>query len=122
VVPLIGDGSYPQYPVHEEDLAELGFLLCQREAPAEPVAAAEGEGIAFRELLRGLAGRHGRSPLFVPVPWPLILAGLKMMEGVGLNPPFRSDSLTGFVFQNPAPDFSAAHSIASFRKFVAADT
>jgi hypothetical protein len=51
------------------------------------------------------------------VPWPLILAGLKTMEALGLNPPFRSDSLTGFVFQNPNPDFSAAHQITRFRAF-----
>ncbi len=77
VVPLIGDGSYPQYPVHEEDLAELVFALCQIEAPAEPVSAASGEAIPFRELLRRIAARHGRKPLFVPVPWPLILGGLE---------------------------------------------
>jgi nucleoside-diphosphate-sugar epimerase len=117
VVPLIGDGSYPQYPVHEDDLAGLVFALCRREAPPEPVSAASGEAIPFRELLRRVAARHGRKPLFVPVPWPLILAGLKTMEGVGLNPPFRSDSLTGFVFQNPNPNFETAHKISAFRPF-----
>jgi nucleoside-diphosphate-sugar epimerase len=118
VVPLIGDGSYPQYPVHEEDLAELVFALCQFEkAPSEPVAVAAGEAIPFRELLRRIAARHGRKPVFVPVPWRLILAGLKGMEALGLNPPFRSDSLTGFVFQNPEPHFEAAHKITSFRAF-----
>jgi nucleoside-diphosphate-sugar epimerase len=117
LVPLIGDGSHPQYPVHEEDLAELVFALCQREAPPEPVSAAAGEAVAFRELLRRLAARHGRKPLFLPVPWPLILAGLKAMEAVGLNPPFRSDSLTGFIFQNPKPDFESAHKLSSFRAF-----
>ncbi len=122
VVPLIGDGAHPQYPVHEEDLAELVFALCQAEkAPAEPMAAASGEAIPFRELLRRIAARHGRKPVFVPIPWPLILAGLKTMEAVGLNPPFRSDSLTGFVFQNPEPHFDAAHQITSFRSFLTAD-
>ena len=118
VVPLIGDGSYPQYPVHEEDLAQLVFALCQGgKAPADPVSAASGEPIAFRELLRRIAARHGRKPVFVPVPWRLILAGLKAMEAVGLNPPFRSDSLTGFIFQNPEPDFATARQISSFRPF-----
>jgi nucleoside-diphosphate-sugar epimerase len=118
IVPLIGDGSHPQYPVHEEDLAELVFALCQVEkAPADPIAAASGEAIPFRELLSRIAARHGRKPVFLPVPWRLILAGLNTMEAVGLNPPFRSDSLTGFVFQNPDPHFDAAHKITSFRKF-----
>jgi len=118
VVPLIGDGSYPQYPVHEEDLAALIFALCQGgETPAEPVAAASGEAIPLRELLRRIAARHGRKPLFVPVPWRVILAGLKAMERMGLNPPFRSDSLSGFVFQNPEPHFEAAHQLSRFRVF-----
>jgi nucleoside-diphosphate-sugar epimerase len=118
LVPLIGDGTYPQYPVHEEDLAELVFALCQMDKPpAEPVAAASGEAIPFRELLRRIAARHEKKPAFVPVPWQLILAGLKMMEFAGLNPPFRSDSLTGFVFQNPEPHFDVAHQLTSFRAF-----
>ena len=118
VVPLIGDGSQPQYPVHEEDLAELVFALCQsQKSTAEPIAAASGEAIPFRELLRRIAARHSRKPIFVAIPWRLILAGLKTMEGVGLNPPFRSDSLTGFVFQNPDPHFEVAHQITSFRAF-----
>ena len=117
VVPLIGAGSQPQYPVHEEDLAELVFTLCQREPPEEPVSAASGEAVPFRELLRRLAARHGRKLVFIPVPWPLVLVGLKAMEAVGLNSPFRSDSLIGFVFQNPNPNFDVAHQISSFRAF-----
>jgi nucleoside-diphosphate-sugar epimerase len=117
VVPMIGSGRQPQYPVHEEDLAELIYRLCGMEAPREPIAAAEGEGIAFRELLRRIAAKHGRKPLLMPVPWRLILAGLKTMEAVGMTPPFRSDSLLGFVFQNPAPDFSEAKRVGGFRGF-----
>jgi len=113
IVPLIGDGSYPQYPVHEADLAELVFALSQADPPAQPLSAASGEAVPFRELLRRLAARRGRKPIFLPVPWPLILAGLKSMEALGLNP--RSDSLTGFVFQNPRPDFEAAQRITPFR-------
>ena len=120
LVPLIGDGSFPQYPVHEQDLADLVFNLCQLEkAPAEPLSAASGEAIPFRDLLRRIAARHGRKPLFIPVPWQLIMAGLKGMEAVGLNPPFRSDSLTGFIFQNEKPDFRTAHNTSSFRPFPA---
>jgi hypothetical protein len=85
------------------------------------VAVAAGEAISFRELLRRIAARYGRKPVFVPVPWRLILAGLKGMEALGLNPPFRSDSLTGFVFQNPEPHFEAAQQITSFRGFLSAD-
>jgi nucleoside-diphosphate-sugar epimerase len=118
IVPLIGDGTAPQYPVHEEDLAELVYILCQSEhPPVEPIAAATGEPIPFRDLLARIAARHGKKPKFVPVPWQLILAGLRAMEWAGLNPPFRSDSLLGFIFQNPQPDFMIAHAINSFRPF-----
>jgi nucleoside-diphosphate-sugar epimerase len=121
VVPLIGDGSAPQYPVHEQDLAELVFTLCAMDSPNikpnVPISAASGEAIPFREFLARLAARHSRKPLFIPIPWRLILAGLKSMEALGLNPPFRSDSLVGFIFQNPNPDFTVAHQLTSFRKF-----
>jgi nucleoside-diphosphate-sugar epimerase len=117
IVPLIGDGSHPQYPVHEQDLAELVFALCQCPPPSVPVSAASGEAIPFRDLLRRLAARHGRTPIFIPIPWPLILAALKSIEALGLNPPFRSDSLLGFIFQNPSPDFTQAHHLTSFRPF-----
>jgi nucleoside-diphosphate-sugar epimerase len=118
LVPLIGDGSYPQYPVHEDDLAELVFRLCEMpDPPGGPIAAASGEAIPFKQLLARVAARHGRQPAFVPVPWRMIWAGLKTFEALGLKPPFRSDSLVGFVFQNPAPDFSAAHAVSTFRPF-----
>jgi nucleoside-diphosphate-sugar epimerase len=117
IVPLIGNGSHPQYPVHEQDLAELVFALCQCPPPSVPVSAASGEAIPFRDLLRRLAARHGRTPIFIPIPWPLILAALKSIEALGLNPPIRSDSLLGFIFQNPSPDFTQAHHLTSFRPF-----
>jgi nucleoside-diphosphate-sugar epimerase len=118
LVPLIGDGSAPQYPVHEADLAELVFALCQSEhPPLDPIAAASGEAIPFRALLARIAARHSRQPRFIPIPWRLILAGLRTMEWAGLNPPFRSDSLLGFIFQNPNPDFKVAQGITTFRPF-----
>ena len=55
---------------------ELVAALCER-GGTEIYAAAEGEGIAFRELLRRAAARVGNKPVFVrawrnlpAVPWP----------------------------------------------------
>lgn len=104
-IPLIGDGSFPQYLVHEEDLARLVFALCQQAPPARAISAANGEGNSLRSLLEKVALEHGRKPFFIPVPWQLIYAGLKTLELFHLPTPFRSDSLIGFVFQNPSPDF-----------------
>jgi len=107
-VPLIGDGSYPQYLVFDEDLAELVFVLCQDDAPAvaRAISAAHPQGHSLRRLLEGFARKQDRRPLFVPIPWPLVYAGLKTLEALGLPVPFRSDSLIGIVFQNPAPQFA----------------
>jgi hypothetical protein len=106
-VPLIGDGSYPQYLVFDEDLAELVFALCQTDAPQVPraLSAAHPEKHSLRNLLQHLAEQQGNRPTFVPIPWRLMYAGLKTLETLGLPAPFRSDSLIGIVFQNPAPDF-----------------
>jgi len=107
-VPLIGDGSYPQYLVFDEDLAELVFALGQKDAPkvARPISAAHPQGHSLRRILEGFARKHDRHPVYVPVPWPLVYAGLKALETLGLPAPFRSDSLIGIVFQNPAPQFA----------------
>ena len=121
-VPLIGDGSYPQYLVSDEDLAELVFALSEDGAPtiARAISAAHPEKHSLRSLLEGFARRQGRNPLFIPVPWPLIYAGLKTLETLGLPAPFRSDSLIGIVFQNPAPEFALPEiPRITFRPYVA---
>lgn len=120
ILPLIGDGSYPQYLVHQDDLANLIFELCAGPipSPARAISAANGEKIPFRELLRRIAARLGKQVSFIPVPWPLILGGIKTMEALHLPSPFRSDSLIGIVFQNPAPDFTMPEGVkTSFRPF-----
>jgi len=107
LVPLIGDGSYPQYLVFDEDLAQLVLALSQPHAAHIPraISAAHPEKHSLRDLLQLLAGKQHRWPHFVPIPWRLMYAGLKTLETLGLPAPFRSDSLIGIVFQNPAPDF-----------------
>ncbi|MEP6671446.1 MAG: NAD(P)-dependent oxidoreductase [Chthoniobacter sp.] len=107
-VPLIGDGSYPQYLIFDDDLAVLVFALCQPEAPVigRAVSAAHPQKHSLRGLLQLLASKQGNQPTFVPIPWRLMYAGLKTLETLGLPAPFRSDSLLGIVFQNPAPQFA----------------
>jgi hypothetical protein len=106
-VPLIGNGSYPQYLVFDEDLAELVFALCQEDAPriTRPISAAHPQKHSLRSLLQILAQRQDKRPFFVPIPWRLMHAGFSILETLGLPTPFRSDSLIGIVFQNPAPEF-----------------
>jgi hypothetical protein len=52
----------------------------------------------------------------VPVPWRLIWLGLIVVERLGLNLRFRSDSLIGLVNTDPHPDFSSTRELGvSFR-------
>lgn len=107
-VPLIGDGSYVQYLVFDDDLAELVVALSQPDAPSlgRAISAAHPQKHSLRNVLQLLAGKQGNHPTFIPIPWRLMHVGLKTMETLGLPAPFRSDSLIGIVFQNPAPDFA----------------
>jgi nucleoside-diphosphate-sugar epimerase len=119
-VPLIGDGSYVQYLVFDEDLAELVFTLSEPEAPpiARAITAAHPQPHSLRGLLQQLAAKQDRHPTFMPIPWRLMHAGLKTLETLGLPAPFRSDSLIGIVFQNPAPQFDLPELPAmTFRPF-----
>lgn len=120
VLPLIGDGSYPQYPVHVQDVAELVFRAgSSAEAFAgKPFSAAPSEPVTFRQILERIAARTGRRLWCVPVPWRLIDAGLRLIELLKIPFPFRRDSLTGIVFQNPYPDFELPPALAvPFRRF-----
>ena len=119
IIPLIGDGSFPQYPVHVEDLAELVLRLCTQESACDkPLSAAPSEKVSFRNLLERIAARSGRRLWLIPVPWQLIDAGLRLLDFLGIPFPFRRDSLTGIVFQNPNPDFQLPPTLAvPFRRF-----
>ena len=121
LLPMLGDGSYPQYLVHDEDLSRLIFLLCQKIPASQrsrPLTAASAEAVPLADIVRMLAARKGRAVRFVPVPWRLVLAGLKLAEALHVPVPFRSDSLIGIIRQNPAPDFSQPEGLrVSFRPF-----
>ena len=119
VVPMLGAGGQLQYLVHIDDLGRLVAGLCLRESPppAVPLTAAHPEGITLRDIVTELARRKGRSPVYLPIPWQLILAGLKTLEWLRLPTPFRSDSLLGIVHQNPAPDFNLPPDQNALRRF-----
>ncbi len=119
VVPLIGSGNYPQFPVHCEDVAAFVFRLSTlAKMPAQPLSAAFPEPLTFRGILQTLARRAGKAPLFLPLPWRLLYAGLKTGELLHAPLPFRSDSLLGLVYANPQPDFALPPELAmNFRPF-----
>jgi hypothetical protein len=48
---------------------------------------------------------------FVPVPWRLIWAPLRLAEALRLPLKFRSDSVISLVNQDPHPDFAATRAL-----------
>jgi nucleoside-diphosphate-sugar epimerase len=109
IIPLLGNGRYAQYLVHEEDLAAaVVAAVTVDEVPQKPVTVAHPEGWPLRSLLQQLAQSAGNNPHFVSVPWPLVYQGLRLTEAVGLKLGFRSDSVIGLVRHNRHPDLNAA--------------
>lgn len=108
ILPVIGTGAAPQYLLHEKTLSESiaravsGDFDSTRGAP---IALAHPRPWPFRDLLQSIAASEHRKVTLVPVPWPLLFGGLRAAEALGLNLPFRSDSVISFVHYNRAPDF-----------------
>lgn len=96
--------------LHAEDLALAvhSFLEEHREPPRVPVFLAHHRDIRFIDVLRHIATQQNKAPWWIPMPWPLLWGGLRIGEMAGMQLGFRSDSLLGLVFYNPAPDYETA--------------
>lgn len=109
VIPLIGDGSYRQYLVHEADVAAAVLsALSSESVPSGPVTVAHTTPWLFRDLIKKIAQSTDRRVHLMPVPWRVVVGGLKMAEWVGIRSGFRSDSVLGLVYPNPNPDLNSA--------------
>jgi nucleoside-diphosphate-sugar epimerase len=108
-IPLVGNGKAPQYLVPEQTLADVVADAATGrfdQAAGQPITVAHSHPWPFRDLVRRLALAQGRRVTLIPLPWPLLYAGLRAGEILGRKMPFRSDSVISFVHQDPAPDFS----------------
>jgi len=114
-VPVIGDGRYAQYLVHEDDLAGVLVRAVRGEFPGRRLTVAHPQPWLLRDLILRIAIGQGKSVKLVEVPWRLIWAGLKTAEMLGLKPGFRSDSVVSLVHQNPAPEFSDCGPVRAFQ-------
>jgi nucleoside-diphosphate-sugar epimerase len=114
VIPMIGSGKGPQYLLHERVLGHVvrrtvrGDFARQR----RPITIATPEPVRIKDILLRIAAEEGRSVFLIPVPWPVLYAGLWSAEHLGLRLNFRSDSVLSFIFQDPSPDFSHMRSHA----------
>jgi nucleoside-diphosphate-sugar epimerase len=110
-VPMIGTGRYPQYLVHEDDLADA-VRRAVDPATGDAFAGrvftlAHPHGWPLRDLILGIAKKEGKAVELVGVPWRLVYGALKTAEILGVKMGFRSDSLLGLVYHNRTPNFSS---------------
>lgn len=115
VIPLLGSGKQKQFLLHDEDLCRFVARCAGGEISADAglISLAHEEGWTVRSILEELARARAGRPTFVPVPWRLAWLGLKTLELLALPAPFRSDSLIGLIYQNPAPSFEAAKKLGA---------
>ena len=114
VLPIIGRGLAPQYLLPERTLAEATLRAVNGEfdhLQAAPITLAYPRPWRFRDLVQGIAASEGRKVTLVPVPWQMLFAGIRVGEALGMNMPFRSDSVISFVHYDRNPDFSVMHSL-----------
>jgi nucleoside-diphosphate-sugar epimerase len=116
LVPMIGNGRYPLYTCHVEDLcALLLFLATAEQLPGGVITAANRSPVTLRGVVEQAKGINAA---IVPIPWRLIAAGLWLAETIGLRLAFRGDSAVSIVHANTAPDFTALENIpVVFRSF-----
>jgi nucleoside-diphosphate-sugar epimerase len=115
LAPIIGDGRYPQYLVHEDDLGEAVRRASLGEFPGRVLTVAHPDGCMFRDLVSGMAASVGTKVRLVPVPWRIIYTGLKIAETIGVRLGFRSDSVISLVYANPQPAFSSEIPVRPYR-------
>ena len=114
VVPTIGDGRYPQYLVHEDDLAAIVVQAAKGGFPGRVLTVANPKPWLLRDLILRMATEEGKTVKLVSVPWRVIYTALKTAETLGLKLGFRSDSVISLVYQDPAPQIASELPVRSF--------
>ena len=115
IVPTIGDGRYPQYLVHEDDLAALVLRAAKGEFAGRVLTVANPKPWLLRDLILRMAAEEGKTVKLVGVPWRVIYTALKTAETLGLKLGFRSDSVISLVYQDPAPKIATDLPVREFR-------
>lgn len=107
VIPVIGSGNDLMFLIHIEDLCKLvyKFSIGEIKNSLNPMVAAHEEGKTFRDVLDTLLNSKNKKALYIPIPYNLVFAMLKIIEKTGLKIRFKSDSLVSMVNYNPNPCF-----------------
>lgn len=117
VVPFLTGGK--QWLIHEADLSAAIVTLAENHHPVAATlhTVAHPTPVSLLGILRSIAKRSGKTRLYVPVPWQLVMAGLKIIEMLGIRSLFRSDSLVGLVHGNSEPEITAPPAGIRYRAF-----
>jgi len=119
IIPIIGKGDQLFFPCHLDDLANLvSYLVTHPYLPETPIIAASNQALDFKAIIKTIAKIKDKTVLLIPMPYPLLFAGLKLTETLGLKLGLRSDSLKYMKHYNKNPDFSSLEITAiKFRPF-----
>jgi nucleoside-diphosphate-sugar epimerase len=102
LAPMVGGGWQRLFVSHHEQLAELvGAIVSGRFDPTGPVFAAHEVPTTLRAIAAQIALARSRRLAVLPLPQPLVHAGIRGAELAGVPLPFRSDSLLSLA--NPIP-------------------
>ncbi len=108
IVPLIGDGSEPVAPVHEDDLAfVVGAALALGAHGKTYQIGGPEEHWRFRDLIRAVRRMLGKGGPAIAIPLPICRLGALAGEALLPNPPVTSDNIEGLARAIPV-DSSAA--------------
>jgi nucleoside-diphosphate-sugar epimerase len=105
IVPLPVPKDLKLHLTHEDDLAALVQALLDNwpMASGKLYVAISEETVEFAEVLRSLAQGSGRQPRFLQLPWRPVRLGLRILEDIGADPPFRSDGILSLVSGEEQP-------------------
>ncbi len=103
VVPFLSGGAnLRQFMIHEADLSATIVAIAES-PPSESTtvhALTHPVSVPLLAILKSISKRSNHSRFYMPIPWQLVMAGLKIIETLGIPSLFRSDSLVGLVHSN----------------------
>ncbi len=108
VIPILYSRKPTIYTSHIDDLCALiEEAVSKKDIIDKPICAVNMTPMTIKQFLIKIKERqHKNKVLFIPVPWRIPWLLLVFLERINIKLSFRSESILGFIDQNPDPDFS----------------